>query len=101
MKLAINPNWKPGAETLRWATDAIKTYNLATDLDFEVDFFRDYYLQKKEAKSDDWDATFRTWVGRDIKEAIKQKVKSPAAIQEAQKYAGIQRVPDAPANSHD
>jgi hypothetical protein len=92
----ISPTWRPNTDTLRWAEDAIKTYHLATDLDFEIDHFRNYFVEKKTT-SPDWNARFKTWMGNDIKEAIKNKVKSSAAVREAQKYAGIQRVPGAPA----
>lgn len=96
LETKISPTWRPSADTLRWATDAIKTYNLQTDLDFEIDHFRNYFVEKK-TNSHDWNARFKTWMGNDIKEAIKNKVKSSAAVREAQKYARIQRVPGAPA----
>lgn len=87
----MTTNWVPAEKTLVWATQAMKDYNLHIDLEFEIEHFRNYHIEKGTMSSD-WDARFKTWLGNDIKEAVKQKAKSPAAVKEAQKYARIRRV---------
>ena len=68
-KRRIPDDWRPSEKLTAWARE--KRPDLV-DLEAVTERFRDYYLSKGEARAS-WDASFRTWVGRE-KAPAKQQI---------------------------